>query len=78
MLTPVVSIGSNGLTDNVLAEIERQLERHELIKIGVQMVDRNQFRNVAQQCAHATGSTLIDVIGRRFVLYRKKSNDDQL
>ena len=31
-LKPVVLLGSNGLTEGVLAEIEQALEHHELIK----------------------------------------------
>ena len=32
-LKPVVLLGSNGLTEGVLAEIEQALEHHELIKV---------------------------------------------
>jgi RNA-binding protein len=34
-LSPVVMIGNNGLTENVLKEIELNLNAHELIKIQV-------------------------------------------
>ena len=34
-LKPVVLLGSNGLTEGVLAEIEQALEHHELIKVKI-------------------------------------------
>ncbi|MDP2248230.1 MAG: YhbY family RNA-binding protein, partial [Nitrosomonadales bacterium] len=39
-LNPVVSIGNNGLTEQVLKEIELALTAHELIKIKVSGDDR--------------------------------------
>jgi len=39
-LKPVVLLGSNGLTEGVLAEIEQALEHHELIKVKIATEDR--------------------------------------
>ena len=38
-LKPVVLLGSNGLTEGVLAEIEQALEHHELIKVKIATED---------------------------------------
>ena len=39
-LNPVVMIGNNGLTENVIKEIELNLNAHELIKVQVAGDDR--------------------------------------
>ncbi|MCF5812770.1 ribosome assembly RNA-binding protein YhbY, partial [Pseudomonas sp. PA-1-2A] len=39
-LKPVLIVADNGLTEGVLAEFERALNDHELIKIKVNILDR--------------------------------------
>ncbi|MCF8975357.1 YhbY family RNA-binding protein, partial [Pseudomonas edaphica] len=39
-LKPVLIVADNGLTEGVLAELERALGDHELIKIKVNILDR--------------------------------------
>ena len=41
-LKPVVIVAGNGLTDTVLEEIQRALNDHELIKVKLAIVDRQQ------------------------------------
>lgn len=50
-LKPVVLLGSNGLTEGVLAEIEQALEHHELIKVKIATEDRS----VRQRSGYAAG-----------------------
>ena len=40
-LDPVVIIGDKGLTDEVVAEIDRALKAHELIKVRAESADRD-------------------------------------
>ena len=41
-LEPVVHIGAKGLTDEVMAEIDRALRAHELIKVRAGSMERDQ------------------------------------
>ena len=41
-LTPIVIIGDKGLTDLVVAEIDRSLKAHELIKVRAASGEREQ------------------------------------
>ncbi len=70
-LHPVVLVGANGLGAPLLAEIDRALAAHELIKIRVTGSDRaDRERLLAQVCA-ATGAAPVQHIGKVLVVYRE-------
>ncbi|KMM82756.1 RNA-binding protein [Pseudomonas taetrolens] len=73
-LKPVLTVADNGLTEGVLTELERALGDHELIKIKVNILDReSRLEAVAEMCK--TGKAeLVQVIGKMALLYRKNVN----
>ena len=73
-LSPVVMIGNNGLTENVIKEIDLNLNAHELIKIQVAGDDRDVRKAMyAEICAK---SSAIDIhhIGKQLIIYRKSDS----
>lgn len=69
-LKPVVLIGQRGLTEAVLAEIERALDDHELIKIRLGGIEPEGREGLVEQiCAH-TGAECVLRIGHIAALYR--------
>jgi len=71
-LSPVVIISSAGLADSVVAEIERCLKAHELIKIRVFSDDRLQRGDLLAQICQRTGASPVQHIGKILVVYRQK------
>jgi len=71
---PTVWVGKEGSTEQIVNEVSRQLERHEIVKARVQQTALKdvETKEVATKIAERTGSTLIDVRGHTFVLYRKR------
>lgn len=69
-LKPVVLIGNNGLTDNVLSEIDNALNHHELIKVRVSGQERAERKQMLDTIATKTGADLIMVIGHIGGFYR--------
>lgn len=69
-LNPVVSIGNNGLTEQVLKEIELALNAHELIKIKVAGGDRELRIRMLQEICETTGAAAVHHIGKQLVIYR--------
>jgi RNA-binding protein len=69
-LRPIVFIGNNGLTDNVIMEIDRGLEDHELIKIRIQESDRNARKELFQKICEALFAYPIQLVGGIGVIYR--------
>ena len=70
-LEPVVQIGAKGLTDEVVAEIERALAAHELIKVRAAPLERGERDDVLQRILGRTGAHRVQQVGKVFVIYRK-------
>ena len=71
---PTVWVGKEGLTEQILGEISRQLDQHKTVKgriLQTALKDVNA-KEMAAKLAKETESTLIDVRGHTFVLFRKK------
>lgn len=69
-LNPVVMLGGQGLTEGVMAEIERALEDHELIKVRIGGEDREARRAVIDAITAQTRSEAAQIIGKLVLLYR--------
>ncbi len=69
-LKPVVMIGNAGLTDAVLAEIERALAAHELIKVRVQNDDRAAREAWLTEICSRLGCGAVQHLGKLLLLYR--------
>lgn len=70
-LNPVVMIGNNGMTDNVIKEIELNLNAHELIKIKIASDDRALRLQMLNDIAEKTNAVAVHHIGKQLVIYRK-------
>jgi RNA-binding protein len=70
-LKPVVLLGNNGLTEAVVAEIDFALNHHELIKVKINVEDRDTKALIAEAICRETNSTKIQVIGKTLVIYRQ-------
>lgn len=70
-------IGKDGITDSVLNGIEEALLPRELIKVGVQENSPVSAREACEIVAHALGAEGVQVIGRKFVIYRRNKEINQ-
>lgn len=66
-LKPVVTIAGNGLSENVLKELNRALDDHELIKIKLQVEDKTA---TLAQLSEQTGATVVQAIGHMALIIR--------
>jgi RNA-binding protein len=74
-LEPVVIIGAKGLTEEVLAEIERALKAHELIKVRAPALERGDRDVALQAICERTGAQPVQQVGKVFVIYRKNASE---
>ncbi|WP_019626323.1 ribosome assembly RNA-binding protein YhbY [Thioalkalivibrio sp. ALJT] len=68
---PIVTIGRNGLTDAVLAELEKALDHHELVKIKVNIGDRDARNETVETLCARTGAERVQRIGYIATLFRR-------
>lgn len=69
-LNPVVSIASKGLTASVLAEIDRSLKAHELIKVRVYSDEREERTQLMESICGQLNCAPVQMIGKLLVIYR--------
>ncbi len=69
-LKPVVMISTNGASAAVIAEIDRALTHHELIKLRVLEAEREERDTLLAAVCEATGAQPVQHIGRILVIYR--------
>lgn len=71
-LHPILQLGEKGLTDAVLAEIDRALAHHELIKIRAAPLNRNEREVALASICERTGAEAVQHIGKMLIVYRQK------
>ncbi|GAB6033821.1 ribosome assembly RNA-binding protein YhbY [Galenea microaerophila] len=69
-LNPIVTIGNNGVTESVLAELDRSLAHHELLKVKIAAGEREDRKVVIDYLIQNSGASLVQAIGKTVVLYR--------
>ena len=72
-LKPVVTVAGSGLTENVLAEINRALNDHELVKVKVAVDDRELRSETITSLCESTGASIVQTIGKIALILRKST-----
>ncbi|NLJ11812.1 ribosome assembly RNA-binding protein YhbY [Denitrificimonas caeni] len=70
-LKPIVTVADNGLTEGVLAELDRALHDHELIKIQLRLAERDDRKAIIDELCQKSSSVLVQSIGKVALIYRK-------
>lgn len=71
---PVVLVGQGGISPNLVAELERALLDHELVKVRARVGDRDVRDQILDQLAEATGAELVQRIGHVALYYRPRTD----
>jgi RNA-binding protein len=74
-LEPVVHVGHGGVTDAVIAEVERALTAHELIKVRAGAADRDQRDAILADISARTDAAIVQTVGKVMVLWRPRPAD---
>ena len=74
-LQPIVQIGKSGLTPELTAAVQEAVDARELIKISVLQNCLEDPREMAQIIADRTHSDVVQVIGKKIVLYKQGKDD---
>jgi putative YhbY family RNA-binding protein len=71
-LEPLVVIGTKGLTDEVVNEVDQALKAHQLIKVRAPGLERDQREVGFKALCERTGAEAVQEIGKVCVIYRKR------
>jgi RNA-binding protein len=70
-LHPIVMLGNAGLTDGVIAELDRALTDHELVKVSARIGQRSERDASLDELARRTSALLVQRVGHVGVFYRR-------
>ena len=70
---PTIWVGKDGVSEKLLKHVSSQLKTRELVKVKVQKsaLAQTETTVVADRVASSTGSTLVEVMGHTFTLYKR-------
>ena len=77
-LEPVFQIGKATVTPEITSAIAETFNTHELVKITVLKNCLADVKEVANTVAERTRSDLVQVIGRKFVLYKPFKDEPKI
>ena len=77
-IDPIFQIGKNGLTPEITEAINLALEARELIKISVLQNCLEDPSDMSQILAERTHSMVVQVIGKKIVLYKPAKKDPKI
>lgn len=71
----IFQVGKNGIQDTLVTQVNDALRARELIKLRV--LDNSPYtaREAADEIAEKTGADVVQVVGSRFVLFKRNPKD---
>ena len=70
-----MSVGNAGATKAVVAEVDRALAKHELIKVKIQGDDRQLRKQIGDELGAAADAAVVHRVGKIVILFRPKPDD---
>ncbi len=76
-MDPIFQIGKSSVTPELTAAVAEALEARELIKINVLKNCLDDGRSIAEVLAERTRSEVVQVIGKKIVLYKPAKDESK-
>ena len=77
-ISPIFQIGKGTLTPEITEAVIESFNTHELIKISVLNNCLQNPKEIAQLLADRSGSIVVQVIGKKIVLYKEDKNNKKI
>ena len=77
-MDPIFQVGKSSMTPGLTEAISEALEARELIKIGVLQNCMDDPKELANVLAERTRSQVVQVIGKKIVLYKESKNHKRI
>lgn len=77
-IDPIFQVGKSSLTPEIIMALDEALEARELIKISVLKNCLDDPKEIAGMMGERTRSEVVQVIGKKIVLYRESKNKKKI
>ena len=77
-IEPILQVGKLGINDNLIKQVNDALEARELIKLTVLETAPSDAKDIAIELANTTNSIVVQVMGRKITLYRKRAKESKI
>ncbi len=77
-MDPIINIGKASLTPEVTEAVQEALDKRELIKVSVLKNCFDDPKAIAFSLAERTHSEVVQVIGKKIILYKKRKKDPKI
>ena len=77
-ITPILQIGKSSVTPELISAVDEALEARELIKMHILKNCFDDPKEIAHVLAERTGSQVVQVIGKKIVLYKPDKKNPKI
>ncbi len=77
-LRPVIVVGKDGLTEQVLSSISKALDDHELIKINVLETALLDRQEASETISTSLNAKIIQTLGRKILIFRRNVKEPKI
>lgn len=77
-IDPIINVGKGSVSPELISAIDEAIEKRELVKVGVLKNCLDDPREIAETIAGRTKSTVVQVIGKKIILYRPNKKDPKI
>ena len=74
----IFQVGKNGISDNLMMQVNDALEARELIKLNVLETSPEDIQEIANTLSEATNSALVQTVGNKITLYRPRKKNSKI
>ena len=74
----IIQVGKGGITENLVASVSTALKARELVKGRVLETSLLSAREACEALAEACGAESVQVIGTKFVLYKRSDKEPKI
>lgn len=77
-LQPIFQIGKQGVTENLMKQLDDALEAREIIKITILETAGENTKELCNEIARELGADPVQAIGNKFTIYRRSKNNPKI
>lgn len=74
-LKPLFQVGKQGISEELVAQLDDLIEKRELIKVNVLQNANDEVKDIAYELAEALDAELLQVLGRVMTFYRVSTQE---